>query len=98
MAKLPRADQFCTCEPHLVGKEIFGFQKRKADVPLGFKGKSHRLNKVNLSHPRIATRSNRTNHANCNLLDVVEKLSLELQEDQALNNLGTQSTWGNLVM
>jgi hypothetical protein len=24
MAKLPRAELFCTCEPHLAGKEIFG--------------------------------------------------------------------------
>jgi hypothetical protein len=51
MAKLPGVDLFCTCEPHLVGKEILGSQKHKADVPLGFEGESHRLDKVNISCP-----------------------------------------------
>ena len=41
MAKLHGVDLFCTCEPHLVGKEILGSQKHKANVPLGFEGKSH---------------------------------------------------------
>jgi hypothetical protein len=78
MAKLPGTDQFCTCEPHLVGEEVFGSQKSKVDVLLGFEGESHRPNKVNLSRPWIATRSNRANHASCSLLDVVEELSPEL--------------------
>jgi hypothetical protein len=51
MAKLPGADQFCTREPHLVGEEVFGFQKRKADVPLDFEGESYRPDKVNFSRP-----------------------------------------------
>jgi hypothetical protein len=37
MAKLPGAELFCTCEPHLAGEEVFGSQKRKANVPLGLK-------------------------------------------------------------
>jgi hypothetical protein len=59
MAKLPGAELFCTRAPHMAGKEVFGSQKRKADVPLGFEGESHRPDKVNFSCPRISTRSNR---------------------------------------
>ena len=91
MAKLPRAELFCTCEPHMASKEVFGFQKRKANVFLGFEGESHQPYKVNCSHPRIVTRSSRANHASCSLPDVVEELSSKLQEDQAPNNLGTAS-------
>jgi hypothetical protein len=94
MAKLPGAELFCTRAPHMAGEEVFGSQKQKADVPLGFEGESHRPDKVNFSCPRIATRSSRANHANCNLSDVVEELSPELQEDQAPNNLGTAGDVG----
>jgi hypothetical protein len=89
MAKLPGAELFCTREPYLADEEVFSSQKRKADVPLDFEGESHRPDKINFSHPRIATRSSRANHASCSLPDVVEELSPELQEDQASNNLGT---------
>jgi hypothetical protein len=65
----------CSREPHLVGEEVFDSQKRKADVPLGFEGESHRLDKMNFFRLRMATRSNKVNHANCRLPDVVEELS-----------------------
>jgi hypothetical protein len=94
MAKLPRAELFCTRAPHMPGEEVFGSQKRKADVPLGFEGESHRPDKVNFSRPRIATRSSRANHASCSLPNVVEEVSPELQEDQAPNNLGTTGDVG----
>jgi hypothetical protein len=94
MAKLPEAELFYTREPNLAGEVVFGSQKRKADVPLGFEGESHRPDKVNFSHPRIATRSSRANHASCSLPNVVEELSPELQEDQAPNNLGTTGDVG----
>jgi hypothetical protein len=81
IAKLPRAELFCTREPYLVGEEVLGSQKRKADVPLDFEGELHRADKVNFSRPRIATRSSKANHANCSLPDVVEELSPKLQED-----------------
>jgi hypothetical protein len=89
MAKLPGAELFYTRAPHMAGEEVFGSQKRKAEVPLGFEGESHRPDKVNFSRPRIATRSSGANHASCSLPDVVEEVSPELQEDQAPNNLGT---------
>jgi hypothetical protein len=88
MAKLPGTELFCTRAPHMAGEEVFGSQKRKADVPLGFEGESHRPDKVNFSCPRIATMSSRANHTSCSLPDVVEEVSPELQEDQAPNNLG----------
>jgi hypothetical protein len=55
IAKLLGADLFCTREPYLAGEEVFSSQKRKADVLLGFKGESHRLNKVIFSCPQITT-------------------------------------------
>ena len=48
---------FVTREPHLEGEEVFGSQKRKADMPLGCKQDSHRPDKVNFSRPRVCTRS-----------------------------------------
>jgi hypothetical protein len=80
----------------MAGEEVFGSQKRKADVPLGFEGESHRPDKVNFSRPWIATRLNRANHASCSLSDVVEEVSPELQEDQAPNNLDTVGDVGRL--
>ena len=91
MATLPGAELFCTRAPHMAGEEVFGSQKRKADVPLGFEGESHRPDKVNFSRPRMATRSSRAKHASCTLPDVIEELSPELQDDQALKNQGTTS-------
>jgi hypothetical protein len=73
----------------MAGEEVFGSQKRKADVPLEFEGELHRPDEVNFSRPRIVTKSSRANHATCSLLDVVEELFPEPQEDQAPNNLGT---------
>ena len=78
----------------MVGEEVFGSQKQKVDVPLGFEGESHQLDKVNFSSPQIATRSSRANHASCTLPDVVEELSPKLQEDQASNNQSTTSDIG----
>jgi hypothetical protein len=78
----------------MAGEEVFSSQKRKADVPLGFEGESHRPDKVNFSRPRIATKSSRTKHASCSLPNVVEELSPELQENQALNNLDTMRDVG----
>jgi hypothetical protein len=96
MAKLRGTELFCTCEPHLAGEEVFGSQKRKADVPLSFEDKSYRPDKVNFSRPWIATRFSRANHASCSLPNVVEELCSELQEDQVPNNLGTMVNVGKL--
>jgi hypothetical protein len=101
MAKLPGAKLFCTREPHLASEEVFGSQKRKADIPLGFEGKSHRPDKVNFSRPQIATKSMRANHANCSLPDVVEELSPEQQEDQppnSLDNVGNIGRAGHVTV
>jgi hypothetical protein len=75
MAKLPRAELFYTRGPHLAGEEVFGSQKRKVNVPLGFEGESHQPDKMNFSRPQIATRSSKANHASCSLSDVVEEFS-----------------------
>jgi hypothetical protein len=94
MAKLPSAELFCTREPHLAGEEVFGSQKWKADIPLGFEGESHRPDKVNFSRSQMATRSSRANHASCSVLDVVEELSPKLKNDQTPKNLDTTEDVG----
>ena len=38
-------------------EEVLGFMKKKLDLPIGSKGDSHRLDKVNFSHPRVQTSS-----------------------------------------
>ena len=78
----------------MAGEEVFGSQKRKADVPLGFEGESYRPDKVNFSRPRIQTRSSRAKHGTCSLLDMVEELSPDLEEEQVLNNQGTTTDVG----
>jgi hypothetical protein len=78
----------------MAGEEVFGSQKRKANISLGFEGESHRPDKVNFFRPRIATMSSRAHHASCSLPDMVEEVSPELQEDQAPNNLGTVGNIG----
>jgi hypothetical protein len=89
MAKLPGTDSFCICELQLVGEEVFRFQKRKINDPLRFEDGSHWPDTINFSHSWIATRFARANHASYSLANVVEELSLDLQEDHAPNNLGT---------
>jgi hypothetical protein len=42
IAKMPGTEEFCTQEPYFEGEEVFGSQKRKADILLGSKHKSHR--------------------------------------------------------
>ena len=39
--------------PHLEGKEVFGSQRRKANMALGCEYDSHRPDKVNFSLPRV---------------------------------------------
>ena len=78
MAKLPGMNLFCICEPHLADEEVFGSQKRKANVHLGFEGESIRLDKMNFFCPWIATKSSKANHASCSLSDVMEELSPKL--------------------
>jgi len=34
LSKIPEVDEFMRREPHLKGQEVFGLQKRKANMPL----------------------------------------------------------------
>jgi hypothetical protein len=49
---------------------LFGTQKLKADMPLGFEHKSHKPNRVNFSHPQVIIRSTRARGGSCNLNDI----------------------------
>lgn len=78
MAKMLATKVFCTYEPHLEGKEVFGSQKYKTEFHLGFGYKSHRPNIMNFSHLPISTRSTRVRGGNCSLNDILEELSLDM--------------------
>jgi hypothetical protein len=43
MARMLGAAKFCTYKPHLEGEEVFGSQKRKADMTVGSEHESHKL-------------------------------------------------------
>jgi hypothetical protein len=77
IARMPGAAKFFTRKPHFES-EVFGSQKRKADVPLVSKHESHRSNKVNFSHLWVGTRSNRTKEASCSLTIIPGELSPDL--------------------
>jgi hypothetical protein len=51
MAKMHGAKEFCTQEPYFEGDEVFGSQKRKADIPLRSEYESHKPDQVNFSRP-----------------------------------------------
>jgi hypothetical protein len=73
--KMHGAEEFCTQEPHFEDEEVFGSQKRKADIPLGPKHKSHRPDRVNFFHPRVRTRFTTAAGASCSLSDIQEEPS-----------------------
>ena len=54
---MPRADEFCTRDPHHEGAEIFGSQKRELDTPIGVDEETYRSNTINFSWPRLGKRS-----------------------------------------
>jgi hypothetical protein len=78
MAKMPGVEEFCTRESHFEGEEVFGSQKRKADLPLGSKHESHKPDRVNFSRPRVRMRSTAAVGASCSLSDIPEKPSIDL--------------------
>jgi hypothetical protein len=80
MAKMPGVEEFCTREPHFEGEEVFGSQKRKADISLEFEHESHRPDQVNFSHPLVRTRSITARGASCSLNEILEEPFPDLQE------------------
>jgi hypothetical protein len=73
---MPGAKEFCTREPHFEGEEVFGSQKRKADILLGSEYESHKPDRVNFSRPRVRTRSTVAAGASCSLSDIRKSLQL----------------------
>ena len=60
---MPKADEFCTCDPHHEGAKVFGSQKREPDTPIGVHEDSHRLDTINFTWPhppKWVTRSHAT--------------------------------------
>jgi hypothetical protein len=57
MLDMPGADEFCICDSHLEGEEVFGSTKRKPDLPLGDDGESRRPDTMNYSRSRALKRA-----------------------------------------
>jgi hypothetical protein len=91
MAKMPGAEEFCSREPPFEGEEVFGSQKRKADIPLGSEHESHRPDRVNFSRPRVRTRSTVATGASCSLSGIPEEPSTDLQE-HPIPNVNSRTT------
>ena len=51
ISSIPGVKEFFNREPHLEGEEVFGLQRRKADMAAGCEYNSHRPDKVNFSLP-----------------------------------------------
>ena len=84
MAKMHGVEEFCTREPHFEVEEVFGSQKRKANIPLESEHKSYRPDRGNFSHPQVQTRPSATTGASCSLNDILEEPSFNLQEHPIL--------------
>jgi len=81
-------EEFFNREPHLEGEELFGSQKKKANMPLGYKHNLHRPDKVNISHWCLETRSKRATISVQNLNPIFEDVlrSSDVDMDDAMSN------------
>jgi len=89
LLKIRGVDEFMHQELHLEGQKVFRLQKRKADMPLGCKFNSHRLNKVNFSHPCIQTRAPRAFASRAKLHPILEEsnLVMDVEVDDPMETL-----------
>jgi hypothetical protein len=79
-------EEFCICDPHLEGAEVFGSQKRRSDTPIGDDGDIHRPDTVNFSRPcpdKQVTRSQPVT-----LPTIIEEYSPSVQEVQVPSPAG----------
>jgi hypothetical protein len=74
------ANEFCTRQTHLESEEVFGFQKRKAEMPLGFEFESYRLDRISFLRPQIEIRSSQALDARYNLHSIPKELSPDLRQ------------------
>ena len=75
---MPEADEFCTCNPHHEGAEVFGSQKQKPDTSIEADENSHMLNTINFSRPRPPKRVTRS-HATT-LPTIVEEVEGSVEQ------------------
>ena len=77
---MPGGEEFCTCDPHLEGAEMYGSHKRRPGIPIGDDGEIHRPDTVNFSRPRPDKRVTRSQPET--LPTIIEEFSLTVQEVQ----------------
>lgn len=79
-------EEFCTCNPHLEGTEVFGSQKRSPNTLIGADEKTHRPDTVNFSCPRVSQRTTRSHTTS--LPTIIEESSPSMQEVALLCSTG----------
>ena len=82
--KMPGANEWCTRTPHFEGEEVFVSLKRKANTAFGDERESHKPDKINISRPRIPTRSSHLESARPATMVVVESPTTSEQEEHLL--------------
>ena len=84
---MPRADDFCTRDPHHEGAEVFGSQKRKPDTPFGADDETHRPDTISFSRPPPLKRVTRARAAT--LPTIPEEVEPCMERIQPLPPVGT---------
>ena len=84
---MPRADDFCTRDPHHEGTEVFGSQKRKPDTPIRADDETHRPDTISFSKPPPLKRVTRARAAT--LPTIPEEVEPCMERIQPLPPVGT---------
>ena len=84
---MPKADDFCTRNPHHEGAEVFGSQKRKPDTPIGADDETHRPDTISFSRPPPLKRVTRARAAT--LPTISEEVEPCMERIQPLPPVGT---------
>ena len=71
-------DEFCTCDSHHEGVEVFGSQKQKLDTPIRADEETHRPDTINFSRPLTVKKVTRARAAS--LPTILEKHSPTVEE------------------
>ena len=75
---MSRVDEFCTCDPHHKGVEVFGFHKWKLDTSIGVDEETHRPDTIHFSWPLLPKRVTRARATT--LPTIVEEFEISVEQ------------------
>ena len=84
---MPRANDFCTRDPHHEGAEVFGSQKQKPDTPIKADDETHRPDTISFSWPHPLKRVTRARALT--LPTILEEVEPCMERIQSLPPVGT---------